>query len=169
MPDLPDAKIENTEDCSSNDDILAVVSSLDADLRFLAPRIHVLSIDPEVLFISPPTFLLTYLPNQALKDEQFSTDSTSIIEASDNVPAVEVPLTACVQFLADDSNEDQYELPTAYSIPFDCSPLCRAPINLNTAPTLLIQSIAANITTILKFPNPQQLFDNESVPDFAMV
>ena len=67
------------------------------------------------------------LPNQILNDEPVSPDSTSTIEASNNDPAVEASLTAGVQFIADDTNEYQYELPPVYSFPTDCSPLLSRP------------------------------------------
>ena len=122
---------ETSEVCFSNDDILAVFSNLDPDLRSLAPCNPAISTDSEVIFISPPTFLLTYLPNQASNDEQVSPDSTSTIEASNKDPAVEASSTAGVQFIADDTNEYQHELPPAYSFPTDCSPLLSRPNQLN--------------------------------------
>ena len=123
MPDLPEFMTETIEDCSSNDEIFAVFPNLDADLRYLAPCSPVVSTDPEVIFISPQTSPLRNLPNQVSHDEPVSPDSTSTIEVSDNDPAVEVSSTAGVQLLAYDSNEDQHELPPAYSFPTDCSPL----------------------------------------------
>ena len=127
MPDLPDSMAETTEDCSSNDDILAVFSNLDADLRSLAPCSPTISTDPDVIFISPPTSPLMFLPNQISNEEPVSPDSTSTMEASDNDPAVEVSSTSGVQFIADDTNEYQHELPPAYSSPTDCSPLLSPP------------------------------------------
>jgi len=127
ITDLPDSMAETTEDCSSNDDFLAVFSNLDADLRSLASCNPAVSTDPEVIFISPPNSPLTHLPNQVSNDEPLSPDSTSTIEACDNDPTSEVSSTAGVQFLADDSNEDQHELPPAYSFPTDCSPLLSRP------------------------------------------
>ena len=118
---------QTTEDCSSIDYILAVFSNLDADLRPLAPSNPVVSTDPDVIFISPPTSPLTHLPNQVSNEEPVSPDSTPTIEASDNVPAVETSRTAGVQFLADDTNEDQHELPPAFSFSTDCSPLLSRP------------------------------------------
>ena len=118
---------EITEDCSSNDDILAVFSNLDADLRSLAPCNPAMSTDPEVIFISPPASPVTHLPNQVSDDEPVSPDSTSTIEASDNDPAVETASTAGVQIFADASIEYQHELPAAYSFPTDCSPLLLRP------------------------------------------
>ena len=127
MPDLPDSMAETTEDCSSSDKILAVISNLDADLRSLAPCSPAVYTDPEVIFISPPSSPLTHLPNQVSNEEPNSPDSTSTIEAGDNDPAVEASSTADAQFLADDSIEDQHELPPAYSFPTDCSPLLSRP------------------------------------------
>ena len=123
LPDLPDSMAETTEDCSSNDYILAVFSNIDADLRPLAPSNPAVSTDPDVTFISPPTSPLTHLPNQISNDEPVSPDSTSTIQASNNDPAVEASSTAGVQLMADDTIEYQHELPTAYSFPTDCSPL----------------------------------------------
>ena len=127
MPDLPDFMAGTTEDCSSHDDILAVFSNLDADLRSLATCSPVVSADPELIFISSPTSPLTHLPNQVSNDEPVSPDSTSTIEASDNDPTVEVSSTTCVQISANDNNEDQHELPPAYSLPTDCSPILSRP------------------------------------------
>ena len=129
--DLPDSMAETTEDCSSNDDILAVSSNLDADLRSLAPCSPAVSTDPEVIFTSPSNSPLTHLPNQVSNDEPVNPDSTSTIEAGDNDPAVEASSTADAQFLAHDSNEDQQELPPAYSFPTDCSPLPSRPNQFN--------------------------------------
>ena len=114
---------EITENCSSNDNILAVFSNLDVDLQSLGPCSPVLSTDSEVMFISPSTSPLMLLPNQTSNHEPVSPDSTSTIEASDNDTAVEASSTANVQFLADDGNEGQHELPPAYSFPTDSSPL----------------------------------------------
>ena len=131
MPDPPDPTTENTEDCSSADNIFAIFSNLDADLRPLgAPTPDTLSrlpspavsTDPEVIFISPPTSPLTNPPNQVSKDEPVSPDSTSTIEASDNDITVEVP-TADIQLLADNSNEEQHEPPPAYLFPTHSSPV----------------------------------------------
>ena len=118
---------EITEDCSFNDDILAVLSNLDADLRSLAPCNPAISTDPEVIFISPPASLKTHLANQVSDDEPVSPDSTSTIQASDNDPAVEASSTAGVQLIADDTNEYQQELPPTYSFPIDCRPLLSRP------------------------------------------
>ena len=95
---------EITEDCSFNDDILAVFSNLDADLRSLAPCSPAISTDAEVIFISPPASPVTHLANQVSDDQPVSPDSTSTIEASDNDPAVEASSTAGVQFFADGTN-----------------------------------------------------------------
>ena len=127
IPDLPDSMAEITEDCSSNDYILAVFSNIDADLRSLAPCNPVVSTDSEVMFISPPTSPLMLLPNQMSNDEPVSPDSTFTIEAGDNDPAVEASSTAGVQLIADDTNEYQQELRPTYSFPTDCSPLLSRP------------------------------------------
>ena len=79
---------EITEDCSSNDDILAVFSNIDADLQSLALCNPAVFTDPEVIFISPPTSPVTHLPNQVSDNEPVSPDSASTIEASKNDPAV---------------------------------------------------------------------------------
>ena len=118
---------ETTKDCSSNDDILAVFSNLDADLRSLAPCSPTISTDPDVMFISPPTSLLMLLANQISNEEPVSPDSISTIEAIDIDPAVEASSTAGVQLIADDTNEYQQELPPADSFPTDCSPLLSRP------------------------------------------
>ena len=118
---------EITENCSSKDDILAVFSNIDADLQSLGPCSPVVSTDSEVIFISPPNSPLILLPNQISNDEPVSPDSTSTIEASENDPAVEASSTAGVQFIADDTNEYQHELPPAYSFPTDCSSILSRP------------------------------------------
>ena len=118
---------EITENCSSNDDILAVLSNLDVDLQSLGPCSPVVSTDSEVMFISPPTSPLMLLPNQTSNDEPVSPDSTSTIEASDNDTAVAAASTAGVQFIADDTNEYKHELPPAYSLPTHRSPLLSRP------------------------------------------
>ena len=118
---------ETTEVCSSNDDILAFFSNLDAGLRSSAPCNPAVPTDPEVIFISPPTSPVTHLANQVSDDEPVSPDSTSTIEASDNDPAVEASSTAGVQFFADGTNEYHNELPPAYSFPTNCSPLPSRP------------------------------------------
>ena len=123
MPGLPDSTAETAEDNSSNDDIFAVFSSIDGDLRSLAPCSTAVSTDPEVIFISPPTSPLTHPPHQVSNDEPVSPDSTSTLEASENDPAVEASSTADVEFLADDGKEDDHKLPPSYSFPTDCSPL----------------------------------------------
>ena len=68
-----------------------------------------------------------HLPNQVSTDEPVGPVSTSTIEARDNHPAVETSSTVGVQFLADDTNEDQHELPPTYSFPTTCSPLVSRP------------------------------------------
>ena len=127
MPNLPDSMAQATEDCSSNQDILAVHSNPDEDLRSLAPCSPTLSTDPDVIIFSPPTSPLTLLPNQISNDKPVTPDFPSTIEASDNDPAVEASSTAGVQFFVDGSNEYQHELPPAYSFPTDCSPLLSRP------------------------------------------
>ena len=164
MPDLPNCMTETTEDCSSHDNISAIFSNLNSDLRHLDPSSPdelvrpcsaAVSTDSEVMFISPQTSPLMLLPNQISNDEPVSPDSTSTIEASDSDPAVEASPTAGVQF-ADGTNEYQHELPPAYSFATDCTPLLlRAPISLSTAPRLLIQYITTNIAVILLFRNRQ--------------
>ena len=114
---------ETTDSCSSNEDIFAVFSHLCAGLRSLAFCSPAVSTDPEVIFFSPPTSPLTYLPNQASNDKQLGPNSTCTIETIDNDPTVKVSSTASVQFLADNSTEDQHELPLAHSFPNDCSRL----------------------------------------------
>ena len=127
MPDLPDSVAETIKDCSSYDDILAVFSNLDADLRSLAPCNPAISTDLDVMFTSPPTSPLMLLPNQISNEEPVSPDSTSTIEAIDIDPAVEASSTAGLQLIADDTNEYQQELPPADSFPTDCSPLLWRP------------------------------------------
>ena len=92
MPDPADSMTETTEDCSSNDNIFAIFSNLDADLRSLGPlspdilvqlSSPAVSTDPEIMIFSPPNSLPTYLPNSASTNEQYSADPTSNIEASD--------------------------------------------------------------------------------------
>ena len=126
---------ETTEDCSSHDNIFAIFSNLNSDLRHLdpsspdelvRPSSAAVSTDSEVMFISPPTSPLMLLPNQMSNDEPVSPDSTSTIAAGDD-PAVEVSSTAGVQMIADDTNEYQQELPPTYSFPTDCSPLLSRP------------------------------------------
>ena len=127
---------ETTEDCSSHDNLFAIFSNLNSDLRHLdpsspdelvRPSSAAVSTDSEVMFISPPTSPLMLLPNQMSNDEPASPDSTSTIEAGDNDPAVEVSSTAGVQMIADDTNEYQQELPPTYSFATDCSPLLSRP------------------------------------------
>ena len=167
---------ETTEDCSSHDNIFAIFSTLDSDLRpldpsspdeLVRPSSAAVSTDSEVMFVSPPTSPLMLLPNQTSHDEPVSPDSTSTIEANDSDPAVETSPTAGVQF-ADGTNEYQHELPPAYSFPTACTPFFRPQISFSTVPRLLIQSITTNITTILLLPNRLQLSDHGSIPFFAM-
>ena len=134
-PDLPDSKAETTEDCSSDDNIFAILSNLDAGLRPLGrstpdklvrPASPAVSTDPEVIVISPPNSPTTYLPNSASTNEQHRLDSTSNIEASDIDITVEVQ-TADIKLLRDNSNEEQHEPPLTYSFPTDSSPVLSRP------------------------------------------
>ena len=118
MLDLPNSMTETTEDCSSHDNIFALFSDLDSNLRPLGPSSPdelvrpsspAVSTDPEVMFISSPPSPLTHIPNQVSNEEPVSPDSTSTIEASDNDPAVEVSSTTGVQFSANDIIEDQHD------------------------------------------------------------
>ena len=135
MPDPPYSMAATTEDCSFNDNIFAIFSKLDADLRSLGPlspdkllRLSsaAVSTDPKIMVISPPDSLATYLPNSASTSEQHRPDPTSTIEASDNDITVEVP-TADTQLPADNSNEEQHEPPPAYSFPTDSSAVLSRP------------------------------------------
>ena len=130
MPDPPNSTAENTEDCSSQDNVFAIFSILETDLQSLGPSSPAVFTDPEKIVISPPNSPVTYLPNPASTDGQYSFDSTSTIEASDNDLAVEVQPTVGVQLLVDKSNEDQHEPPTAYSFPTDGSPVLSHPNQL---------------------------------------
>ena len=121
MPDLPDSMEETTEICSSNDNIFAIFTSIDADLPSLGPFSPAVSIDPEVVNISPPKFPPLYLSKPGSTDEQYSPESTSTIKASDNDLTVEAPSTAGAQFRADNNNQDQHEPPPAYSFSIDGS------------------------------------------------
>ena len=169
MPDLPDSMAETTEVCSSNDDILAVFSNLDVHLQSLAPCSPVVSTDPEMIFISPPTSPVTHLLNQVSDDEPVSPDSTSTIEASENDPAVEASSTADVKFLVDDSNEDQHELPPSYSFQTDCSPLHLRPNQFKQhAETANSIHSHQHHNDSFAFPTRQQLSDHGSILYFAM-
>ena len=135
IPDPPDSLAATTEDCSSNDNIFALFSNLDVDLRSLGPlspdklvrfSSPAVSTDPELEVILPPNSLATYLPNSVSTNEQYSPDPTSTIEASDKDTTVEVP-TADIELLADNSNEEQHEPPTACSFPTDSSPVLSRP------------------------------------------
>ena len=128
ISDLPDLMAETTEDCSSHDNIFAIFSNLDAGLRPLGPSSPdrlvrpsspAVPTDPEVIVISPPKSPVQYLSNPVSTDGQYSPDSTSTIEASENDITVEVPPTADVQILGDHSIEDQQEPPPAYPFPPD--------------------------------------------------
>ena len=136
MPDIPNSMTKTTEGCSSHDNIFAIFSNLDSDSQpfgpsspdeLVRPSSPALSTDPEVMFISSPSFPLTRLPNQVSNDEPVSPDSTSTIEASDNDPAVEVSSTTDVQSSANDNIEDQQGPPPTYSFPTDCSPVLWRP------------------------------------------
>ena len=136
MPDLPNSMAETTENCSSHDNIFAIFSDLDANLRSLGPSnpdklvrpsSPAVSTDPEVIVISPPNSPVTYLSNPDSTDGQYSPDSTSTIEASEKDIIVEVPLTADVQILTDQSIEDQHEPPPAYPFPSDSIPVLLRP------------------------------------------
>ena len=127
---------ETTADCSPHDNVFAIFSNLDADLRPLGPSSPdklvipsspAVSTDPEIIVISPPKSPVTYLSNPDSTDGQYSPDSTSTNEASDNDITVEVPPTSDVQLLADNSNESQHEPPPAYSLPTDISPVISRP------------------------------------------
>ena len=100
----------------------AIFSNLDANSQFLGPSSPAVSTDPEVMVISAPNFLATNLPNSAPSDGQYSPDSTSTFEASNNDLTVEAPTTAGVQVPANNSIEDQQEPPPADSFPNDGSP-----------------------------------------------
>ena len=127
MPDLPDAMAATTEDCSSHDNLFAIFSNLDTDLRSLGPSSPAVSNDPEIIVISPPNSPVTYVPNLESTDKQASPYSTSTIEATDNDLAVEDPPTEDIQFVADNSNEDQHELPPAYPLSTGSSPVLLRP------------------------------------------
>ena len=75
------------------------------------------------MVVSRPNSLAKYLPNSVSNDGKYSPDSTSTIKASDNDFIVEAPPTAGVQFLADNSNEEQHKPPHAHSFPTDGSPV----------------------------------------------
>ena len=126
MPDLPEPMAETTEDCSPSDDIPTVFSDLHADLRSLAPCSPAVPTDLEVIFFSPPIFV-THLSNQVSNDKIVNPDSTFTFEASNKDPAVETSSTAPVQFLSDDTNEDQKRTPPTYSFPTDCGRLLWRP------------------------------------------
>ena len=79
MPNLPDSMAENTKNCFSSDDVLAIFSNIDADLQSLGPSCPALSSGPEVIILSAPKSPI-YLTNPASIDEQDSFDSTSAIE-----------------------------------------------------------------------------------------
>ena len=128
MPDLPDSIAETTEDCSSNDNIFAIFTNIDADSRSLCPSSPAVSIDPEVVIPSLPKSPPPYLSNPASTDEQYSAEPTSTIEASDIDLTVEAPSTAGAQFIADNNNQDQHEPAPAHSFPTDGSPVLLRPI-----------------------------------------
>ena len=174
MPDLPDSMTETTEDCSPNDNTVAVFSNLDADVRSLAPWSPAVSNDPEVIFISPPTSPLTHLANQVSNDEPVCPDSTSTIEAGDNDPELEDSSTAGRQSLADGSNEDQHEFPPTYFFPTDCSPHLSRPnqfkrraetVNSVHSPQHRKDSSASKLTAIIR-PRINSLLRYGLKPEF---
>ena len=87
MPDLPDSMAESTEDCSYNDDILALFSTIDTDLRSLGPSSPALSTDREVTILPPPISQI-YFTNLGSIDKQDSFEFTSTNKASHNDPTV---------------------------------------------------------------------------------
>ena len=127
---------ETTEDCSSGNNIFAIFSNLDADLRpleppspdtLLRPSSPVVSTYPEVIVTSPPHSLVTYLSSPVSTDGQHSPDSTSTIEASENDITIDILPPAEKELLANNSNEEQHELPSAYPLPADSSPVLSRP------------------------------------------
>ena len=127
---------ETTQDCSSADNIFAIFSNLDADLllldpsspdKLVRPSRPAVPTDPEVIIISPPNSPVTYLSNPASTGGQHSPDSTSTLEASENDIIIDIPPPADIELLANNSNEEQHELPTAYPLPTDSSPVLSRP------------------------------------------
>ena len=142
---------ETTQDCSSADNIFAIFSNLDADLRPLDPSSpdklvrsssSAVSTDPEVIVISPPKSPVTYLSNPASTDGQRSPDSTSTLEASENDIIIDIPPPADIELLTNNSNEEQHELPPAYPLPTDRSPVLSRPNQFKhrTEPANLVNS-----------------------------
>ena len=136
MPDLPNSMAETTLDCSSADNIFAIFSNLDADLRPLDPSSPdklvrssspAVSTDPEVIVISPSNSPVTYQSNPASTDGQHSRDSTFTIEATENDIINDIPPPTDIEFLANNSNEEQHELPPAYPLPTGSSPVLSRP------------------------------------------
>ena len=176
MPDLPESMAEPTEDCFSNDYILAVFSNLDADSLPLAPSNPDVSTDPDVIFISPPISPLTHLPNQISNDKAVSPGSTSTTETSDSDSAVEASSAVGVQFMVDDTNEYQDERPPAYSFPTDCSPLLLRPnqfkLRAKTANSVYCHqhhndSLASKPTAIIR-PRINSLLRSGLKPEFNL-
>ena len=122
MPDPPDSMAETTEDCSSNDNTLAIFSNLDAYLQSLGRSSRAVSTNPEKISISPPNsqFSHTVLSQPGLN---WRTNFTPTIGARDELPTVEIPSTASVQLLANNINEDHHKFPLAYPFSTDGSPL----------------------------------------------
>ena len=174
MPDLPNSMAETTQDCSSADNIF---SNLDADLRplgpsspdkLVGPSSPAVSTDPKVIVISPPNSPVTYLSNPASTDGQHSPDSTSTIEASENDIIIEIPSLADIELLANNSNEEQHELPPAYPLPTDSSPVLSRPNQFKHRTETANLSIAANTAENSLLQNLQQLSGHGSTPVLAM-
>ena len=100
------------------------------------------STDPEVIVTSPPNSPVTYLSNPASTDGQHSPDSTSALEASENDIIIDIPPTADIELLANNSIEEQHELPPAYPLPTDSSPVLSRPNQFRhrTEPANLVNS-----------------------------
>ena len=125
MPDLPDSPpiAATTDDCFSHDNLFVIFSNLDTDSRSLGPSSPAVSTDQEILVLSTPNSPVTYVPNPDSTDKQANLDSTSTIEATDNDLTNEAPPTADIHLVEENSNEDQHELPPAYPLPTDSSPV----------------------------------------------
>ena len=98
-----------------SDVIHFIFSNQDADTPTFIPSSSAVPTIPQVTIHSPPNST-TYLPNLISTDEQVGLDSTSTNEASDNDPTVELPSAAGLEFLADNSIEDQREVPPVNSV-----------------------------------------------------
>ena len=100
------------------------------------------STDPEMIVIPPPNFPVTYLSIPASTDGQHSPDSTSTLEASENDIVIDIPPPADIELLANNSNEEQHELLTAYPLPTDSSPVLSRPNQFRhrTEPANLVNS-----------------------------